>query len=257
MSKSLPGAHLVAKPAQHCSWPAQPATATPLSSSSLPGGRARTRRARPRAPATSSLLRPPPASLLASTTPWRRHAAPTNSLTLPYLSLRPYPLCSLSLTIDHEHPRAPTSSTAASVHPSPRRCFQRNRRAFLFVPTNSRDAGSPASPPTTPFPSSATGTRRRSIRRLRTIPGLVSASNGSAVSLRCLSCARPLRSRPLAPSPTEPESSSPPATRSPRLEAPHVASEHAGGLGSELRWLWPRPRHGRRRETLGRGGRWG
>ena len=67
----------------------------------------------------------------------------------------------------------------------------------------------------------------RQIRRLRTIPSLVSASNGSAVSLRCLSCARPLRSRPLAPSPTEPESSSPPATRSPRLEAPHVASEHA------------------------------
>jgi len=34
-------------------------------------------------------------------------------------------------------------------------------------------------------------------------------------------------------------------------------AEHDGGLGSELRWLWPRPRHGRRRETLGRGGRWG
>ena len=206
--------------------PAQPTAASlPCRLPPLPGGRARARRARPRAPATSSLLRPPPASLLASTTPWRRHAAPTNSLTLPYLSLRPYPLCSLSLTIDHEHPRAPTSSTAASVHPSPRRCFQRNRRAFLFVPTNSRDAGSPASPPTTPFPSSATGTRRRSIRRLRTIPGLVSASNGSAVSLRCLSCARPLRSRPLAPTPTAAESFSPPAMAWPWPQPPQLAPE--------------------------------
>ena len=34
-------------------------------------------------------------------------------------------------------------------------------------------------------------------------------------------------------------------------------AEHDGGLGSELRWLWLRPRHGRRREALGRGGNGG
>ena len=94
--------------------PAQPAQLLPLAQPTaaslpcrlppLPGGRARARRARPRAPATSSLLRPPPASLLASTTPWRRHAAPTTSLTLPYLSLRPYPPL---LSLSRDRPRAP------------------------------------------------------------------------------------------------------------------------------------------------------
>ena len=65
----------------------------------------------------------------------------------------------------------------------------------------------------------------RQIRRLRTIPGLVSASNGSAVSLRCLSCARPLRSRPLAPTPTAAESFSPPAMAWPWPQPPQLVPE--------------------------------
>ena len=60
---------------------------------------------------------------------------------------------------------------------------------------------------------------------LRRSPGLVSASNGSAVSPCCFSCARPLRSRPLAPSPTAAESFSPPAMAWPWPQPPQLAPE--------------------------------
>ena len=185
---------------------AQPATATPpLSSSSCQWEqlRARTRAAEE---ATSSL----PGCLLL---PWslpRRHAAPTPShfslalwTSLPLAPLFPLPRPNGAAATDESHrgyrpPHgSPTPQEAPPVLPLPPQRATRPRTCH----NTALDA----------FFNLGTAGHLRQIRRLRTIPGLVSASNGSAVSLRCLSCARPLRSRPLAPSPTAAESSSPPA----------------------------------------------
>ena len=126
----------------------------------LPGSPASPPRRRSplRAPTTaatvrrSSRLRPP-------------LAPPTSSEAPPQLPPRLPHLASPCLT-----PPRPTSSTTASDHPSLPRLAQELRLDSLFLPTAPRVPGSPASPPTSPFPSSATGDRRRRFAALRPPP---------------------------------------------------------------------------------------
>ena len=124
----------------------------PLSSSSLPGGRARARRARPRAPATSSL---PGCLLLPLDVSRAPRTRPRPSLTLPCLSLRPYPpLLSLPPATERS-PSPPTSARAAAAIPKPLRHALELRRSSLVLLVVSRDQKSPGTPPPTFSPSPA------------------------------------------------------------------------------------------------------
>ena len=81
---------------------------------------------------------------------------------------------SLSLSHGRTPPSPPFPIAAVTGHPSLPRLAQRLRLAPLFLPTAHRASGSPASPPTSPFPSSATGDRRRRIGSYRTSPSPLS-----------------------------------------------------------------------------------
>ena len=109
----------------------------------------------------------PPARLpasLASATPRRFFSVPPRSPGLIPLSL---PCCSLSLSHGRTPPSPPFAIAAISGHPSLPRLAQKLRHDPLFLHTAPLVSGSPASPPTSPFPSSATGGHRRRFAALR------------------------------------------------------------------------------------------
>ena len=133
---------LPVQPSRPSSCAAQPISTPPLSSSSLPGGRACARRARPRAPATSSL----PACLAPPRRPGDATRLPDPLSLLPHsLWISPLPLLSplraaadiarnhrghrppLTLSISPEEPPSspasstPARSTAGALHRRPRR----------------------------------------------------------------------------------------------------------------------------------------
>ena len=114
---------------------AQPTAASlPCRLPPLPGGRARARRARPRAPATSSL----PGCLLL---PWFPPATPRSPLGPLSLFLEAPPLCSFSLARTRTQPSPPTRTTAATGPPPPRRRVHGLRFDLLVLPVDSLDAG--------------------------------------------------------------------------------------------------------------------
>ena len=112
----------------------------PVSSSSLPGGRARTRRARPRTPATSSL----PGCLLL---PWFPPATPRSPLGPLSLFLEAPPLCSFSLARTRTQPSPPTLFAADTIPLSPPRRLPELRKSSLVLLVVSRDQKSPGTPP--------------------------------------------------------------------------------------------------------------
>ena len=144
-------------------WPAQP-TSSPLSSSSP-----RTEAARWRAPMPP---RPPPASLLASATPWRRHAAPSGLSQLPPV-LIPFS-CSPSRSAPRTRtePSPPTPFAAATIPLSPPRRLPELRSASLDLLDVSRDQKGPEQPPSSSSPSFGPGAVLRRIRPLRRAPEL-------------------------------------------------------------------------------------
>ena len=113
---------------------------------------------RARATAPRHLLACLPAFPSSSRCPGRRHALP------PALSHSPSVLPSspsLSLSHGRTPPSPPFAIAADSGHPSLPRLAQELCLDPLFLPTDPRVSGSPASPPTSPCPSSATEDRRR------------------------------------------------------------------------------------------------
>ena len=121
-------------------------------------------RAPPRHATCSPACLPSPPRLDA---PGRCHASPLLSLTLhPALPSSP----SLSLSHGRTPPSPPFTIAADTGHPSLPRLAQRLRLDPLFLSTKPRGPGRPASPPTSLFPSSATGGRRRRFAALRPPP---------------------------------------------------------------------------------------
>ena len=120
-------------------------------------------RAPPRHATCSPACLPLPSS---SRCPGRRHALPC-SLSLSLGSSPPLPR---SLSHGRTPPSPPFAIAADTGHPSLPRLAQELRRDPLFLPTTPRLSGSPASPPTSPFPSSATGDHRRRFAALRPSP---------------------------------------------------------------------------------------
>ena len=91
--------------------------------------------------------RPPPASLLASATPWRRHAAPWTLSHSP-VSLPPSLSPSApSPSSDRAELVAADAATAAAAILKPHRRPRKLRPDPLFLPTEPSPSGSSASPP--------------------------------------------------------------------------------------------------------------
>jgi len=203
--RKLPGAHLPG--------PARPSPSPlPPCRLPLPVGRGEAWRA-PERP------RPPPASpghlLLPPRRPGDATRLPRPSLTLPCLSLRPYPpLLPLSRP-DRTEPPPPTSSLAATATPSPLRRAPELRRSSLVLLVVSRDQKSPWMPLASPFPSSATEDRRRQIRRRSAFPEPAVHLYGIHVSSSVVSPSPLTRFLPLTPTTVGAESSSPPAMSPP------------------------------------------
>ena len=160
--------------------------------------------------------------------PPRRHG-PSSIATQPLAPsltlLAPSPLLCFSHAATEWSSSPPSTATTATGPPSLPRLAHKLRHSVLDPPHRATPLQKPPKRRPDVFPLLGPAGRRRPIRRLRTVPGLVSASNGSAVSLRCFSCARPLRSRPLAPSPTAAESFSPPAMAWPWPQPPQLVLE--------------------------------
>ena len=100
----------------------------------------------------------------------------------------PYPpslsCCSLSLSHGRTPPSPPFAIAAVTGHPSLPRLAQELRLDLLFLPTAPRVSGSPASPPTSPFPSSATGGHHRRFAALRPSPSPLTIPAAPVISDR-------------------------------------------------------------------------
>ena len=149
----LPGAYLCGLLQK----PAQPATATPCRLPPLPGGRARARRARPRALATSCfsghLLLPRP--LLDDAT--ERHAALALSHSLPRLILS----SALSPSLPERSSSPPTPFAAATATPSLPLRIPELRPDPMELHTDARDQRRPQSTGASSSSSPVPGDRRR------------------------------------------------------------------------------------------------
>ena len=216
--------------------PAQPISTPPLSSSSLLGGRARARRARPRArrarpraPATSSL----PACLAPPRRPGDATRPPRPSLTLPCLSLRPYPPL-LPLPPATERSSSPPTPLP---RPQPSRSLTDAPGSSAPTPSSSPPIHGPPEalqrrPQARPQPSAAGELSR--IRELQPLPGLAVASTRSAVSYSSIPPPPRARSRTLAALFTGADCSSPPAMAWPWPQPPQLAPEPTGVLTATL-----------------------
>ena len=122
--------------------------------------------ARARATAPRHLLGCLPALPSSSGWPGTTPRPPPFSLTLS----RFIPPLPRSLSHGRTPPSPPFAIAAVTGHPSLPRLAQELRLDPLFLPTDPRVSGSPASPPTSPFPSSATGDHRRRFAALRPSP---------------------------------------------------------------------------------------
>ena len=174
--------------------------------------------------------RPPPASLLASATPWRRHAAPSGLSQLPPV-LIPFS-CSPSRSAPRTRtePSPPTPFAAATIPLSPPRRLPELRSASLDLLDVSRDQKGPEQPPSTSSPSFGPGAVLRRIRPLRRAPEPTDPPYSSAVSL----CADPLSLpsclRALGHSSVETETSPAPDLSPSSFWFTSVQTEHAGVL---------------------------
>jgi len=171
----------------------------------LPPRAGRQRRDTAHAP---ELATPPPCS---SASPGHRDAARhlLGAAPTPWTpSLSPSPLflsSASSLSLARAQPQPRHRNAAATVSPSTPRCACELRLDPLFLPTDPRPSGSPASPPTLPFPSSATGGRRRSIHRRQVAPEPTETRSATTVSSWVDSPFSPARVLALAPFPTSAE----------------------------------------------------
>ena len=120
--------------------------------------------ARAPTPATSCF------AVAASPTPSRRHGDGLDPPRPPLSLWTPSSSSVLPPSRHRTHLRAPLAVAMAAGPPSLPRLAQRLRLDPLFLSTKPRGPGRPASPPTSPFPSSATGGRRRRFAALRPPP---------------------------------------------------------------------------------------
>ena len=105
---------------------------------------------------------------------WTTSAGRPDPPDPPHSPVHLFPLSLLRLprplSRSRAQPPTPFAVAAATALPSLPRLAQRLRLDPLFLPIDPRASGSPASPPTSPFPSSATGDRRRRFESYRTSP---------------------------------------------------------------------------------------
>ena len=145
--------------------------------------------------------RPPPASLLASATPWRRHAAPSGLSQLPPV-LIPFS-CSPSRSAPRTQtePSPPTPFAAATIPLSPPRRLPELRSASLDLLDVSRDQKGPEQPPSSSSPSVGPGAVLRRIRPLRRAPELADPPCAIPVSSTPFPLLHFVRFRAVAPRP--------------------------------------------------------
>ena len=115
----------------------------------LPGGRARARRARPLAPATSSL----PACLAPPRCTRRCHAAPRLPLTLLPSSSPPLALSLARTERNRALPPTPLATTGATSIPTPSQLGHELRLGSGKLYHDARDAGCPEATPSPPSSS--------------------------------------------------------------------------------------------------------
>ena len=174
--------------------------------------------------------RPPPASLLASATPWRRHAAPSGLSQLPPV-LIPFS-CSPSRSAPRTRtePSPPTPFAAATIPLSPPRRLPELRSASLDLLDVSRDQKGPEQPPSTSSPSFGPGAVLRRIRPLRRAPEPTDPPYSSAVSLRAEPLSLPSRLQALGHSSAAAELRPPLTSSPPSLQPLELVSERVTAL---------------------------